>query len=108
MSRLLLALLLSAPFAAGAEADTVPAQFWLDTRSGASVLAEPAVSRAVQRFLERPGARLVLRHGRGDESTAHAEELRGWLIALGVDAGRVELAESGGVDRTVTIETLSH
>lgn len=107
MTRLLLALLLSAPLAAAAEAYSVPAQFWLDARSGARVLAEPAVSQAVQRFLDRPGAKLVLRHARGDESTANAEELRGWLIALGVDAGRVELAESGGVDRTVTIEILS-
>lgn len=104
MNRVLLAMLLLAPLAAGAEVYTVPGQFWLDTRSGASVLAEPAVAQAVQRFLDRPRARLVLHHAREDESTAHAEELRGWLIALGLEAGRIELAETGGVDRTVKIE----
>lgn len=104
MTRLLLAVLLLAPVAAGAEAYTVPAQFWVDTRSGASVLAQPAIAHAVQRFLGQPRARLVLQHARGDESTAHAEELRGWLIALGLEAGRIELAETAGVDRAVKIE----
>jgi hypothetical protein len=105
MSRLFAVLfMLLMPVAAGAEVYAVPAQFWLSPRSGEIVRAEPMVAQAVQRFLVRPRARLVLHHAREDESMAHAEELRGWLIALGLEAQRIELAETGGVDRTVKIE----
>lgn len=105
MRRVLLAAILSlAPVAAGAEVYAVPNGFWLDTRSGAGVLAEPAVAQAVRHFLQRPQSKLVLHHARDDESTARAEELRGWLIALGLEAGRVELAESAATDRTIQIE----
>lgn len=104
-NRLLLAVaLLLMSVAAGAEVYVVPNSFWLDTRSGARVLAQPAVAQAVQRFLQRPRSRLVLHSARDDESGARAEELRGWLIALGLDAGRIDLAEAAGTDRTVRIE----
>jgi len=104
MSRLLVLLMLLVPAAGSAEVYPVPAGFWLGPRSGEAVLAEPALAQAVQRFLERPRARLVLHHAREDESMAHAEELRGWLIALGLEAARIELAVTAGVDRTVKLE----
>ena len=93
---------------AAAERYALPAQFWLNARSGQSVAAEPALARAVQRFVERPRALLIIHHSREDESLAQAEELRGWLIALGVEAGRVSLREASplasATERILTIE----
>jgi hypothetical protein len=115
MNRLLilcLSLLAVWPIGASAEHYAVPAQFWLNARSGESLTQDPVLGQAVQRTLERPRAAMIIRHGRDDESLAHAEELRGWLIALGVDAGRVSLAANrttaGAADRLVTIEVIDN
>jgi hypothetical protein len=113
MRTALLALMLAAfPLGAAAERYPLPAQFWLNARSGASLAAEPALAQAVQRFIELPRASLVIHHTREDESLAQAEELRGWLIALGLEAGRVSLAETRAVasaaDRNLTIEVIEN
>lgn len=113
MRRLATLLMLVAwPLGAAAERYPLPAQFWLNARSGAAVAAEPALARAVQRFIELPRAALIVHHTREDESVAQAEELRGWLIALGVEASRVSLAETRAVasaaDRNLTIEIIEN
>lgn len=87
-----------------AESFTLPAAFWLSPRSGAAVLAEPAIAEPVRLWLNRPGARLILHHAAEDEAQAQAEELRGWLIALGIDASRLELAPDGPTGRLLRIE----
>jgi len=43
--------------------------------------------------LQSERARLRLHHQKRDESIAQAEELRGWLIALGVEAERIEMVD---------------
>jgi len=105
---MLCVLLLAMPVAAGAVTVDVPEQFWLKVRSGDSVLAEPEIAQAVRQFLDQPRSVLIVRHAREDESLAHAEELRGWLIALGLEAGRIELAETNTADRTLKIEIAEH
>lgn len=99
----LLALL---PLLAAAQDFVVPEGFWLSPRSGAAVLAEPAIVQAVRHFLDYPGARLVLHHARGDEASAQAEELRGWLIALGLEANAIELLPEGASGRPLRIEVI--
>ncbi len=115
MKGVLLGLMLAAlPLGAAAERYSLPAQFWLSARTGAAVAAEPALAQAVQRFLSRDprGAALFIHHARGDESLAQAEELRGWLIALGVEASRISLTETRAVasaaDRNLTIEVIEN
>jgi hypothetical protein len=98
-----LALLLYLP-AAWAESYEVPPEFWLNARTGTTVLAQPAIAHAAQRFNGHAGSVLVIYHTRQDESVAEAEELRGWLIALGLDAGRVRLAEDPATGRTLKLE----
>jgi hypothetical protein len=105
---MLLAALVALPLSAAAERYYLPSQFWLNARSGESVTAEPAVASAVQRFLERPRSVLTIHHAREDESLVRAEELRSWLIALGLEAQRISLAEARvaarTADRTLTLE----
>lgn len=97
---------------ASAERFVVPAQFWFDARSGESVSSDPVLSQAVKRFLQHPKSTLVIHHLRQDESIAHAEELRGWLLALGLEASRLSLAEVRSVasasDRLLTIEIIEN
>lgn len=104
MRRLLLLIACLVPLVGWAERFAIPPSFWLTPRSGSAVLEQPAVAQAVRLWLDRPRGRLLLYHARDDEALAQAEELRGWLIALGVDGARIELAPDGGVDRTMWIE----
>jgi hypothetical protein len=114
MTRVLIALVLLASFPLGAAAERyiLPAQFWLNPRSGQVVAADPTLAKAVQRFIGLPRASMILHHGREDESLAQAEELRGWLIALGVEASRISLAETrviaSAADRNLTIEVIEN
>lgn len=81
----------AAVFAAAAQTFVVPPELWDRPRSGGAVLEQPAIRQAVNAWLAQPGARLVVRHGPGQESFLAAEELRSWLAALAVEPGRISL-----------------
>ena len=91
-AKVLCALVLAfASLAAEAQSFVVPAELWDRPRSGAAVLAQPAIRQAVDRSLAQPGSRLVVRHGASQESQLAAEELRSWLVALALEPGRIAL-----------------
>lgn len=69
----------------------VPPELWDRPRSGRAMLEHPTLRQAVHAWLERPGSRLVVRHGIAQESRLAAEELRSWLAALAVEPGRISL-----------------
>lgn len=81
-----------------AQSFSLPADFWLTPRSGASVRTEPQLQQIVKTYLKSDKTRIRVLHQKRDESIAQAEELRGWLIALGVDAARIELSDEITVD----------
>ena len=72
-----------------AQSYTAPPELWDRPRSGPAVMQR--LGQAVGAWLAQPGARLVVHHGAGQEALIQAEELRGWLIALAVEAERVTL-----------------
>jgi len=95
-----------ASFAAAAQSFVVPAELWDRPRSGAAVLAQPAIRQAVDRCLAQPGSRLVVRHGPAQESQLAAEELRSWLVALALEAGRIILRNDLKPSEPLTIEVI--
>lgn len=80
-----------ATFSVAAQTFVVPAEVWDRPRSGRAVIGQPAIRQAVNAYLAQTGARLVVRHGAGQESQLAAEELRSWLAALALDPGRISL-----------------
>lgn len=66
---------------------------WERPRTGALVLAQPALRQCVQAWLKQPKAQLVIHHSVSDEPQLQAAELRYWLIALGIEGDRIELME---------------
>ncbi len=90
-------LLLIAPVRAADGPWVVDAEFWAAPRSGATVVAEPAVRAAVDTLSFREeSSRLVIRHPGGETGQLWAQELRGWLVALGIPSERI-VTEPGGV-----------
>ena len=71
---------------------TVTAEQWARPRSGETVAQMPELGRLVEAFDRNPSQRLVVRHASGDDGTLWAEELRSWLVALGVPSVNIELA----------------
>ena len=108
MSRVLAWVLLCA-VAAPARADdifTVPPALWDRPRSARAVLEQPAVRQAVELYLARPAARLVIHHGNGQDPLAQAEEFRAWLMALAIDGARVSLANDARPNEALKLEVV--
>ena len=80
-----------ASFAAAAQSFVVPPELWDRPRSGAAVLAQPAIRQAMDRYLGQPGSRVIVRHGAAQDSLLAAEELRSWLAALAIEPARIGL-----------------
>jgi hypothetical protein len=91
--------------AGAADLVIVAPDLWDRPRSGAAVAAQPAVQQAVQAYFAQPAARLVIHHAPGQEPLAQADELRAWLVALAIDAGRVTVRGDLNAGEPLKIET---
>lgn len=90
--------------------EVITADQWARPRSGDSLVQMPALKRTVRDYLGQSGGqsggqnaqrgqRILIRHPRGEEGVLWAEELRGWLIALGIPSTDIAMSpESTRVD----------
>jgi hypothetical protein len=85
----------------------VPAELWEQPRSGNAVLAQPVLRECVQGYLAQPASRILIHHHRSEESQLQAEELRAWLVALAVEAARIELVQDLKLNQSLSIELKS-
>ena len=73
-------------------------------RTGQTIARLPGLGSLVGSFDERRGERLVMGYPAGDKGTLWAEELRAWLVALGIPAKRIMLEpDPAHDDDSVTI-----
>lgn len=86
---LLLALISGA--AGAADEWSLSLEEWLRPRSGERVVRMPALSEAVRAWHASPSAVLVVRYPGGEEGVLWAEELRSWVVGLGVPSAAVRL-----------------
>jgi len=100
---LFLLLFLLLPLAVPAEqAVVITSVEWTRPRSGESLTRLPALADAVKRLLDTRAGRLVVRYPGGEEGILWGEELRGWLVALGIDSSQIDLMP--GTARPDTLE----
>jgi hypothetical protein len=90
-----------------AEPLSIPAEQWAHPRSGEAIMQWPGLHRLIESFDRQPQANLVIHHAGGDEGVLWAEELRSWLVALGIPSARIRLEPDFGVHDRITIE-VSH
>jgi hypothetical protein len=69
----------------------VRAELWDRPRTGAAIVANESVKRAVGELLAKPQSQLVIHHAGGQEPLSQAEELKAWLTALAIDSRRIVL-----------------
>jgi hypothetical protein len=88
----LLVMLLWPPLASAETVQVITADDWARPRSGESLVQMPALKHTVRAYLdvgERRERQIVIRYPRGEEGVLWAEELRGWLVALGIPSDHV-------------------
>ena len=106
----LLIMLISISVCSAESVQVITAEDWARPRSGESLVRMPALKRTVRDYLNQKGnrkgsqnyqrgQRIFIRHPRGEEGVLWAEELRGWLVALGIPSADIALnPESSRID----------
>lgn len=80
---------------------------WSVPRNPESVVAMPALSRAMQDFQATANARLRIHHPGGDRGSLWAAELRAWLITLGVPSTDLEMRAGSANMDIIELEVVS-
>jgi len=98
----LLGLSLSAP-ALGAPL-VLDAEQWAVPRGGEVILGMAPISKAMRQLDQQRGSSLLIRYPGGDEGSLWANELRAWLVALGLSSRRIELVPGSHSAQTIELE----
>jgi hypothetical protein len=88
---LALVLLLMLPLSLRAESVTISAERWATPRSGETVAAWSELRELMAAFDRKPSSQLVIRYAPGENGSLWAEELRSWLVSLGIPSSRISL-----------------
>jgi hypothetical protein len=91
MRLFLVGLLLLLPVSLRAESFSLDAETWARPRSGDTWLHNPTLVQALAAFERMPSGVIVLAHAPGDDGALWAEELRSWLVALGVPSAKIDV-----------------
>ena len=104
MRRVVLIALLSFPIFSLAESVTITAEQWARPRSGGYVTGLKSLQEQLAAFDRSTDNRLII-HCPGDEKgMLWAEELRAWLVALGVPSARIQLKPDFGQIDIIRVE----
>jgi len=77
---------------------------WARPRDGAVMVQMPPLSEVVEAWVRQPDQRLVLRYPGGEEGLLWANELRSWLVALGIPSSHQELVAGSNQPDQIELE----
>jgi len=80
---------------------------WSGPKDGTRILQMDGVGAAVREMDSHPDGHLLLRYPGGDDGSLWVEELRSWLLALGVEPRRIELRPGSPAPDIIEMEVLS-
>lgn len=76
---------------AGISEEVVAAGDWKAPATVEEAAARPALNRTLSAYLAEPGRWVRLAHAGGAEGSAWAQDMRAWLITLGIPANRIRI-----------------
>jgi hypothetical protein len=91
-----------------AGAVVIGADIWARPRDGAEFVRLPELRALMETFERQPDGQIVVHHGGGDEESLQAEEMRAWLVALGVPGSRVRLEIDPAAEGEVFLEVRAY
>lgn len=77
---------------------------WGSARSAETVSRMPPLPEVMSALQAQPRARLTLYHPGGDAGSQWAQELRDWLVSLGLSRQRIELIPGNPRGDSITIK----
>jgi len=75
----------------------ITADEWSRPRSAEMLIQIPALSKIILAFNQQPTQRLLVRYPGGEEGLLWANELKDWLVSLGIPSARIHM-QSGHSD----------
>jgi hypothetical protein len=96
--KILLFIILLAPFAARAQICIVDDTLWLQPRTGVIIRDNADIAPCINAVLT--GEKMKIIYADNDDASIHANELRQWFLALGLPAIKITL------DKTNTTESI--
>ncbi len=90
-----------------AEVELLHAKEWSVPKKTTTILAMPAIYNSMNKLHKSTNSILNLKYPGGDEGTLWVNELRSWLIALGLSSTRIELVQGNAISTTIELEVLS-
>ena len=100
----ILQLFVTNTFAANIE--LLHAKEWSVPKKTTTLLAMPAINKSMKKLQASENSVLKLKYPGGDEGTLWANELRSWLVALGLSSKRIELVQGSAISTTIELEVL--
>lgn len=84
------------------------AKEWSVPKQATTILLMPAINKSMQKLKKNISATLKVKYPGGDEGTLWANELRSWLIALGLSSKRIDLIPGSAISTTIELEVLAN
>lgn len=91
-----------------AETELLHANEWSVPKKTSSILAMPAINNSMQKLQKNTNSILKVKYPGGDEGTLWVNELRSWLVALGLSSKRIELIQGSAISTTIELEVISN
>ena len=79
---------------------------WLLPKQAKTLLEMPAIHKSMQKLRTHIDSSLQLKYPGGDEGTLWVNELRSWLVALGLSSKRIKLIQGSAISTTIEFEVL--
>jgi len=107
MFRVALIFVLILPAIAVAESISLPLDQWKQIDRGQNVVELVPLTRWMQIFESAPDNSVSIRYPGGDQGMAWAEQLRDWLVSLGVASSRIILEPGSGKADVIVLRSQS-
>jgi hypothetical protein len=87
----------------------ISAQHWAMPRQAESLTNLPPLARVISRFRNSPpGSHLLIRYPGGDEGSLWLNELKSWLVALGIGSKDMELVPGSSQQTVIELEVIEN
>jgi hypothetical protein len=86
----------------------IGADIWARPRSGTELASLPELRALIEVFERQPDGQVIVRHGTGEEAGLWAEEMRSWLVALGIPSTRVRMEVDPAVNGELHLEVRAY
>ncbi len=106
ISIIILSLMLSNNILAKEVSVALQAETWDISRHGEVLLKVPALSQVMKKWMLNPQQKIELRYPGGEEGELWVEELKGWLVALGVPSNVIQISPGSHAEDVIDIVLL--